>query len=229
MRNHLEPPAATVLKLKQHADAALRAETTGELLGIEGGAAAAHFGQFSGMLKLEDELADKSQIPNPKSEIPAQLRFNFTHRNRRPPTDPVNARLSLAYSLLAKDCTLAALAVGFDPYVGFHHQPRFGRPALALDLMEEFRPIVADSVVLFLVNTGTVAGDDFVRSSLGVALKPEGRKRVIRDYERRMEEEITHPVFGYRVSYRRVLEVQCRLLARHLMGEIDTYPEFKTR
>jgi CRISPR-associated protein Cas1 len=137
--------------------------------------------------------------------------------------------LSFAYSLLGKDVTVTARAVGLDPFLGFFHQPRHGRPALALDLMEELRPIVADSVVLSAINTGVVAGGDFVRSSLGVAMKPEGRKRFMRAYERRMEEEVTHPVFGYRISYRRVLEVQCRLLVRHLLGELADYPEFRTR
>ena len=88
---------------------------------------------------------------------PFRFDFRFTRRNRRPPTDPVNALLSLAYSLLAKDCTLAVLAVGFDPCVGFYHQPRFGRPALALDLMEEFRPLVAESAVLSCVNNRVVS------------------------------------------------------------------------
>jgi CRISPR-associated protein Cas1 len=88
---------------------------------------------------------------------------------------------------------------------------------------------VADSVVVSAINTGAVSGSDFVRSSLGVSMNPDGRKRFIRAYERRMEEEVTHPVFGYRISYRRVLEVQCRLLARHLLGEIESYPEFRTR
>jgi CRISPR-associated protein Cas1 len=141
----------------------------------------------------------------------------------------VNALLSFAYSLLAKDLAVTARAVGLDPFLGFFHQPRHGRPALALDLMEEFRPIIADSVVLSAINTGVVAGTDFIRSSLGVAMKPEARKRFMRVYERRLEEEVTHPVFGYRISYRRILEVQCRLLSRHLLGEIANYPEFRTR
>jgi CRISPR-associated endonuclease Cas1 len=108
-----------------------------ELLGIEGNAARLYFGEFAGMIKV-DEAED----------VPEQFRFHFSHRNRRPPRDAVNALLSLAYSLLAKDSTIACYAVGFDPMIGFYHQPRFGRPALALDLMEPFRPLIADSAVL---------------------------------------------------------------------------------
>jgi CRISP-associated protein Cas1 len=121
------------------------------------------------------------------------------------------------------------LSVGLDPYLGFFHRPRYGRPALALDLMEEFRPLLADSVVLTVINNGEVRPADFVVSMGSVALTPEGRTRLLQAYERRMSQEITHPTFGYRISYRRVLEVQARLLGRYLMGEIPTYPFFVTR
>src|SRR5690606_38764 len=131
--------------------------------------------------------------------------------------------------LLTKDWTIAVASVGFDPFLGFYHRPRYGRPSLALDLMEEFRPLVADSVVLQLVNTGAVGPSDFVRSSLGVAIKPPARKKVLQAYERRMGQLVTHPVFDYRISYRRVLEVQARLLGRFLLGEIPHYPAFTTR
>jgi CRISPR-associated protein Cas1 len=159
----------------------------------------------------------------------AALDFDFDGRNRRPPRDPVNALLSLAYALLTKDLAFVTAAVGLDPYLGFYHQPRYGRPALALDLMEEFRPLVADSVVLSAVNTGIVRPADFVRRGGAAALTPSGRARFLRAYERRMDELITPPVFGYRISYRRVLEVQVRLFARYLAGEIAEYPAFATR
>ena len=150
-------------------------------------------------------------------------------RNRRPPRDPVNALLSLGYSLLAKDLTVACYAVGFDPYVGFYHQPRFGRPALALDLMEPFRPLIVDSAVLTAINTGMVTAGDFVRAGGAVALTACGRKGFFRAYEMRMDTLVTHPLFEYRVSYRRLLEIQSRLLARVLEGEIGEYPVFTTR
>jgi CRISP-associated protein Cas1 len=121
------------------------------------------------------------------------------------------------------------LAVGFDPYFGFYHRPRYGRPALALDLMEEFRPLIADSVVLSAINNGVVKSGDFVRRGGAVSLARAGRARFFKAYERRMDELVTHPVFGYRISYRRVLEVQTRLLARHLAGEIVEFPGFATR
>ena len=141
----------------------------------------------------------------------------------------MNALLSLAYSLLAKDFTIACYAVGFDPFIGFYHQPRFGRPALALDLMEPFRPLIADSAVLSAINTGMVTVRDFVRVGGSVALSASGRKGFFRAYELRMDTLATHPLFEYRVSYRRMLEIQARLLARVLQGELGEYPVFTTR
>lgn len=155
--------------------------------------------------------------------------FDFRHRNRRPPRDPVNALLSLAYSVLAKDLTIVCHAIGFDPFLGFYHQPRFGRASLALDLMEQFRPLIADSAVLSAINTRMVTASDFVRAGEAVALTPSGRKAFFRAYEQRMDTLVTHPLFGYRVSYRRLLEIQSRLLARLLTGEISEYPVFVTR
>lgn len=187
-----------------------KAQTMEQLLGVEGAAARVYFSKFSQMLKT-------------------QLGFDFDGRNRRPPLDPVNAMLSFAYSLLVKDVSLGVEKANLDPALGFYHRPRFGRPALALDLMEEFRPLIADSVVVTVVNTGAVSPDDFVRSAGAVALTPLARKAFIQAYERRMCQEIKHPVFGYEVSYRRVLEVQARLLGRVLMGEISEYPAFNTR
>ena len=229
MRNHVEAPPATLLKLKQYAEAASRAESIESLLGVEGGAAAAYFEQLGGMIKLTDELDD--QLPG--LEMPSRqaftFNFHFNGRNRRPPTDPVNAMLSLAYSLLAKDCLLAALAVGFDPYVGFYHQPRFGRPALALDLMEEFRPLVAESAVLTCINNRVVSENDFVQAGQAVNLTAAGRKRFFQTYEQRMSALLTHPIFDYKVSYRRALELQARLLAKVLTGEIPEYIPLTTR
>ncbi len=227
MRNHLEPPEAIILKLKRASEDALAAGSIGELLGIEGAAAGQYFQQFSGMVKVEEDL--------PGLEMPGQtpeqraFNFNFSHRNRRPPTDPVNAMLSLAYSLLAKDCTLAALAVGFDPYLGFYHQPRFGRPALGLDLMEEFRPLIAESTVLNCINNRIVTEKDFVRAGQAVNLTAAGRKRFFQTYEQRMSSLITHPLFDYKVSYRRAMELQTRLLAKTLTGEIAEYIPMMTR
>ncbi len=155
--------------------------------------------------------------------------FDFNGRNRRPPRDPVNALLSLAYSVLSKDCMIAAHMVGFDPYLGFFHQPRYGRASLALDLMEPFRPLIADSAVLTAINTGMITPDDFIRAGSAVALTQAGRKKFFHAYELRMDSLATHPIFGYRVSYRRMLEVQTRLLARFVSGQIPEYPVFTTR
>jgi CRISP-associated protein Cas1 len=217
-RNHIEPSEETLSGLKQMVEAAEYADSTEELLGVEGNAARLYFRDFAGMIKTEDEDGANSQF-----------RFNFGGRNRRPPRDAVNALLSLAYSLLAKDLTIACYAVGFDPYLGYYHQPRFGRPALALDLMEPFRPLIADSAVLAAINTRMVTSKDFVQAGPAVALSPAGRRAFFRAYELRMDSLVTHPMFEYRVSYRRLLEIQARLLARVLDGEIGEYPVFVTR
>jgi CRISPR-associated protein Cas1 len=217
-RNHVEPPAVVLAQLKEMIARAEQARDFEELLGVEGNAARLYFGHFGGMIKSD-----------PEEEQPAKFRFDFAGRNRRPPRDAVNALLSLAYSLLTKDLTIACYAVGFDPYIGFYHQPRFGRPALALDLMEPFRPLIAESAVLSAINTGMVTERDFVVAGPAVALTPEGRKGFFRAYELRMDTLVTHPLFDYRVSYRRLLEIQVRLLARLLDGEIDEYPVFVTR
>lgn len=151
--------------------------------------------------------------------------FDFRTRNRRPPKDPVNAVLSFLYSMLMRQ----AMAVGFDPYMGFYHQPKYGRPALALDLAEEFRPLIADSAALTLFNNAELKEKDFIRRAGAVSLTQDGRKAVITAFERRMDTLITHPLFQYSISYRRIMEVQARLLGRHLLGELKKYPGFTTR
>lgn len=201
----------------QLGDLAAKAERTAEppsLLGIEGTAARIYFERFSSLLHPREALG-----PGP----------TFDGRNRRPATDPVNALLSFCYAMLIKDCTVALLAAGLDPYVGLYHQPRFGRPALALDLAEEFRPLVGDSVVLTLVNNGEVSAGDFVARAGGVALTSAGRRRVIACYERRMRTELAHPLFRYRATYRRTLEIQARLLAAVLVADVDAYRPLTTR
>jgi CRISP-associated protein Cas1 len=218
LRNHIEPDGLVLSQMKEMAERADECERLDELLGIEGNAARLYFSNFSGMIKVD-----------PDEEFPAIFRMDFTARNRRPPRDAVNALLSLAYSMLAKDLTIVSYAVGFDPMIGFYHQPRFGRPALALDLMEPFRPLVADSAVLSAINTRMITPADFVQVGGSVALRAEGRKAFFRAYELRMDTLVTHPMFAYRVSYRRMLEIQARLLGKMLQGEVGEYPVFVTR
>ena len=232
MRNHAEPPERTKLRLGQAREDALAARSLEELLGVEGAAASVYFQQFGGLIRerIEEEDFLEGIAPPPKPAAPeVAFTFDFTTRNRRPPTDPVNAMLSLAYSLLAKECTLAACAVGLDPYVGFYHQPRHGRPALALDLMEEFRPLIAESAVLTAINSRYVSTGDFVTAGQAVNLSATGRKQFFQCFEQRMNSLITHPVFDYKVSYRRAIELQFRILARVLTGEIPEYIPFMTR
>ena len=187
-----------------------RAESAESLLGLEGMAAKIYFAGFARILKGDHA-------------------FDFNGRNRRPPRDPINALLSFVYALLAKELTIAVRSVGLDPLLGFFHRPRYGRPSLALDLAEEFRPIIADSTVLMLVNNGEVAISSFLARAGSVALTEPARKAVIAAFERRLEQEITHPIFGYKISYRRVLQVQARLLSRVVLGELTEYPGFCTR
>jgi CRISPR-associated protein Cas1 len=203
--------------VSQLADLALQAEKAAdaaELLGLEGAAARLYFGAFPMLLRRAGDL------PGPA----------FTGlRNRRPPTDAVNCLLSFCYGLLAKELMVACLTVGFDPYVGLFHRPRFGRPALALDLAEEFRPLLADSTVLMLINNREVGAPDFVVWAGAVTLTPEGRRAVLRAWERRMTTQLRHPRFGYTLSYRRAVELQARILAARLLGELPAYTPLVTR
>lgn len=194
------------------AEQAAEAEAVESLLGIEGTAARLYFSRFSNVLR-NDDLGT----------------FDFEGRNRRPPRDPINCLLSFAYALLTKDVTATVWAVGFDPYLGVYHRPRFGRPALALDLAEEFRPLIAESVAVNSVNNGEMRRGAFTIRAQGVAMTQQGRQAFIKSYERRMDQEVTHPTYGYRITYRRVLEVQARILGAYLLGEIPEYVPFMTR
>ena len=209
MRNG-DPEPQTVSEMERLRDQTAEAMDIPTLMGMEGRAAAIYFAGFSKMLR-ED------------------LGFTFESRNRRPPRDPVNALLSLAYSVLSKEFAGVCHSVGLDPFVGFLHSPRYGRPALALDLMEEFRPLIADSVAISLINRQELRRSDFVFSSSGVFLGDDGRRSFWESYSRRMDTEIKHPVFGYKMAYRRMIEVQCRQVWRFLRGEAAAYQGFTTR
>ena len=205
-----EPAARDMLDLLPRID---RAAEIATLLGLEGQAASLYFGEFGRMIKAQG---------------PGRP-FDFRSRNRRPPRDPVNALLSFAYAILAKDCFSAACTVGFDPYCGFFHAGRHGRPSLALDLMEEFRSVIADSVVLGLINNGSVATSDFLTWREACQLTAEGRKAFFEAYEQRKATVVTHPTYGYKMSYGRMLEVQARMLAAYVRGETLRYTGFTVR
>ena len=206
-------PTQALSQLKSLKHHSLEATSSEQLLGIEGAAAAQYFASFNGM------LTDRARLGA----------FRFEARNRRPPADPINALLSFGYALLVREWTVVLSAVGLDPYLGFYHKPRYGRPALSLDMMEPFRSIVSDSVVLGVINNGEIQAKDFVTTTDAATLTPAGRKAFVAAYERRMSQEVTHPMFGYKVSYRRLLEVQARLLTRYLAGELAEVPVFLTR
>jgi len=212
-RNDASVPQKVLDELTKSVEQANKVVTSEELLGVEGNAARIYFMRFGNMLKKQAGVTG----------------FNFTERNRRPPRDPINALLSYTYALMTKDFAITLLATGFDPYLGLYHAPRYGKPALALDLMEEFRPLIADSVVVTLINNEEIQAQDFITRAGATAVTPEARKRIIRAFERRLETQITHPVFGYKINYRRAIEVQARLLARYLTGESREYPAFCTR
>lgn len=189
------------------------AESAEQLLGLEGGIAAHYYRHFGSMLSPRDFDAE----------------WDFARRNRRPPRDPINALLSFGYALLTKECTVALLAEGLDPWWGFYHRPRHGRPALALDLMEPFRPLIVDSAVVTAVNTGMTKAKDFTTSQSGCMLNPVARKALIRAYESRLEQLVTHPVFEYRCSWRSMIRVHARLLSRWLRGDVPRYESIVTR
>lgn len=179
------------------------------LRGIEGAAAKAYFQVFRGAL-----------LP----EMP------FEKRTRRPPRDPANALLSLGYTLLTQNLMTACEVVGLDPYDGFFHADKYGRPALALDLVEEFRGPVVDSVVRLVINKRIVGPDDFEAGREGgIYLSNRGLRKFLRQYARRLNTEIVHPYYGRRLTYQRVFEVQARLMAKTIQGELDKYPPFRVR
>jgi CRISP-associated protein Cas1 len=176
------------------------------LRGLEGAGSAAYFGSFNRLIRVDE--------------------FQFAARRRRPPTDPVNALLSLGYSLLRHDIQSAVNLVGFDPYLGYLHTQRYGRPSLALDLMEEFRPLVVDAVVLSSLNRRTLAPTDFTVEPLSgaVSLTPEGLRTFLRLYELKKQSKFKHPVLQTQCTYQESFALQARLMGKYLLGETDKYP-----
>lgn len=176
------------------------------LRGLEGAGSAGYFSAFNQMIRSEG--------------------FSFNGRNRRPPIDPVNALLSFGYSLLRHDIQSAVNVVGFDPYLGYLHCQHYGRPGLALDLMEEFRPLVVDAVVLSAINLRKLAPADFTTEPLSnaVLLSKEGRREFLKLYEEKKQSKFKHPVLGKQCTYQEAFEIQARLVAKYLMDEIEKYP-----
>jgi CRISPR-associated protein Cas1 len=214
-RNLDDAPTQQLGQLAMFARQTRSAATVAALMGMEGMAARIFFELMPGLFRGAGLWAGPI--------------FAAQRRNRRPPKDEVNAVLSFLYALLLRESSSAVVRVGFDPYRGFLHQARYGKPSLALDLAEEFRPIVADSVMIRLFNEGELSTGDFVRRARAVALEPSGRRRVIAAFERRLTQTVTHPIMKYTVSYRRVIELQARLLRAVLLGEARTYRPFTTR
>ncbi len=212
-RNATPRPDAALARMKRLLRDVAGASSVESLLGLEGALAAHYFEHFGRMLRPRDFDAE----------------WDFASRNRRPPRDPVNALLSFGYALLAKECTVAIMSEGLDPWWGLFHQPRHGRPALALDLMEEFRPLVVDSAVITAVNTGMVTASDFTTGASGCALRDGARKAFINAYEARLDQLVSHPTFGYRCSWRAIIRVQAKLLARWLRGDVPDYVGVVTR
>ena len=199
-------------RLRNGAERCVRGNDPDALRGIEGEGAAAYFGVFD---RLVRNRADA---------------FRFHRRTRRPPTDPINALLSFLYTLLLNDCRAALESVGLDPAVGLLHRDRPGRPSMALDLMEEFRPILADRVVLSLVNRRQVEEADFEEAVSGaITLSDSARKTVIAAYQARKRSEVRHPFLGEQTTFGLVPFLQSHLIARWLRGDLDGYPPFLWR
>ncbi|MBA3066496.1 type I-C CRISPR-associated endonuclease Cas1c [bacterium] len=179
------------------------------LRGFEGSAAGVYFGVFDNLI-----LAQKDY-------------FQFKERSRRPPLDNINALLSFLYTLLAHDVTAALEGVGLDPAVGFLHRDRPGRPSLALDIMEEFRPFIADRLALNLINRQQIKGKGFRKTESGaVLMTDETRKEVLIAYQKRKQDEINHPFLDEKVSIGLLAHCQAMLLARYIRGDLDGYPPF---
>jgi CRISPR-associated protein Cas1 len=184
-------------------------QSIAEVRGYEGEAARAYFHVFTRMVRKDRET------------------FAFHERSRRPPLDRMNALLSFLYTLLRSDCTAAAESVGLDPQVGYLHVLRPGRPALALDLMEDLRPILADRLALTLINRNQIHKTDFVERAGGaILLSDQARREVLMAYQRRKQEEVTHKVAGKKIPLGLVPSIQARLLARHLRGDLPEYLPF---
>lgn len=189
-------------------DPADRMHGLGPLLGVEGSGSSAYYGALGAMLRGE---------------------WEFSGRVKRPPTDPVNALLSFGYTILTNQVVSLVWAVGLDPGIGVLHQPGFGKPALALDLVEQFRPLIVDSVALTLLNTGQIKPNDFRHELGGCWLKDDARKLFLSKMEARFEEKVQHEVFKYKVTYRRCIELQARMFAKYATGEIERYMPFTVR
>lgn len=180
-----------------------------QLRGFEGKAASEYFGIFDAFILQQKE------------------EFYFRERNKRPPLDNVNALMSFTYTLLANDVAAALEGAGLDSYVGFFHRDRPGRTSLALDLMEELRPILADRFVIFLINKRMIDSAGFTKKENGaVIMDDETRKSVLNAWQNRKQEEITHPFLGEKIQWGLVPHVQAMLLARHIRGDLDEYPPF---
>lgn len=189
-------------KLKNVIDKLDRTKKIDKLRGFEGLGSRYYFSQFDSMLKGD---------------------FEFNGRNRRPPRDPINCLLSFGYSLLLNEVLTGLYLVGFDPYIGFFHSNQYGKPALALDLMEEFRPVVIDSVVKTMVNKNMVVRSDFKEVCGTIKMKEKVRNKFLEQYEKRLRNKFTHPIFEYEVSWRRCIELQARLISKFINKEIEEY------
>lgn len=215
LRNHADLPSRVAADLQESVSAAERAATIDELRGHEGNAAATYFKHFAGMFK------------EGVREIAAK--FDANGRQRRPPPDPINAVLSFGYSMITNECTAACRLASLEPTLGALHCTRPGRPAMALDLVEPFRPLIADSVAVSAFNRGELTEGHFLDTASGCALTDAGRKAFFSVYGRRMDTEIAHPAFEYRLSYRRMLVLHARLIAAWLLGEVPTLAFLTTR
>lgn len=207
LRDYPDLPLERAVEALERAIAPIdKTDQIDSLRGLEGSGSAAYFGCFNELIRNED--------------------FSFTKRVRRPPTDPINSLLSFGYALLGHDVQSAVNIVGFDPYLGYLHTERYGRPSLALDLMEEFRPLVVDRLVLSVINKKQLLPSHFETEPLSgaVSLTTDGLHIFLKAYQEHKLSEFKHPVLSKKCNYQYAFEIQARAMAKYLMGEVDKYP-----
>ena len=211
-RNHPDLPKGVLDALATQEESARKATSPDSLRGHEGQAAALYFAAFGGIFSS-----------------PFAEEFQANGRKRRPPPDPINSVLSLVYTILTHECVAALKTAGLEPSIGAFHSSLPGRPAFALDLLEPFRPLVGDSVTISLFNRGELGPGHFSKTAAGCLLTDHGRRAFFDAYSRRMDTSITHPTFGYRLSYRRMIILHARMIAAWITGEFDNLSFLTTR
>lgn len=204
-RLHDDEITEAIKRIKKNIESIKNTQKIDSMRGFEGAGSAEYFSAFKKLLKQD---------------------LGFDGRTRRPPTDPINSLLSFGYTLLTNDIFSVVNLVGLDPYIGLLHTEKHGKPSLVLDLVEEFRQVIVDAIVLKLINNYSLTMDDFKKDLDTYYLSESGKKVFLKEYETRKNTEIKHPLFGYKTTYKHCFELQVRLFSKYLIGEVDKYIPF---